>query len=138
MNNHAKKSPPPNLTIIIPVHNERLCIEKTIKDIRRVLKLKYTIIVVDDYSTDNTFDLVKKLESEIEEIKAVSNSYERGFGNALKTGFKCVKEGVVVSVMADSSDEIEGIEMMYTKIMEGYDIVCGARHGNINNILTGV
>ena len=38
--------------------------------------------------------------------------------------------------MADSSDEIEGIEMMYTKIMEGYDIVCGARHGNINNILT--
>ena len=50
------------LTVIIPVFNERKTIKKIIKKIKSLKKLKKQILIVDDFSTDGTKEILKKLQ----------------------------------------------------------------------------
>ena len=48
------------LSIIIPCYNEESTIEKIVKKVTQVVDLSYEIIIIDDYSTDNTRAILKK------------------------------------------------------------------------------
>ncbi len=61
----------PELSIIIPCKNESDNIEKTVDNIQRVLKKEPEIILVDDNSTDDTYEKLKKLEKKYPQIKVI-------------------------------------------------------------------
>jgi glycosyltransferase involved in cell wall biosynthesis len=118
-----------NLTIVIPVYNERLLIKDTLWQLKKRIKEEFNLILVDDYSTDGTYRLIEETLPNFQNLKLVTNRYEKGFGNALRTGFEeAASDGIVVVVMADLSDELEIIPQMYIKILEGCDIVCASRY----------
>ena len=116
------------LAIIVPAHNEEENIVDAIEKIEASLDIQHELIVVNDHSTDATAQLVHGLSGRYPNIRLVENLDERGFANAIKTGFANNKSDAVVLVMADLCDDLHTIKDMYKKINEGFDIVCGARY----------
>ena len=118
-----------NLTVIIPVYNEKVLIKDTLLQLRERIKQDYYLILVDDYSTDGTYKIIEELLPDFQNLKLLINRYKKGLGNALRTAFEAVaSEGIVVVVTADLSDEVEIIPQMHKKILEGNDIVCASRY----------
>jgi len=117
------------ISIIIPVYNEANTIEKTLKILNCLVEVPHEVIVVYDHDDDNTIPLIHKLNISLGmAIRLEKNIYGKGVVNAIKTGFKLKKgEGVCV-YSADFSDQPEAINLMYNKILEGYDVVSGSRY----------
>ena len=116
------------LSIIIPAHNEQDNITDVIDRIEKSLDIDHELVVVNDHSTDATAKLVNGLSRQYNNIRLVENKLDRGFANALKTGFNYISTDIVVPIMADLCDDLSTIKKMLDKINEGYDIVCGCRY----------
>jgi glycosyltransferase involved in cell wall biosynthesis len=116
------------LSIVVPAHNEQDNITDVINKIESSLDIPHELVVVNDHSTDATPEFVNKLSKQYHNIRLVENKLDKGFANALKTGFNNIKTGIVIPVMGDLCDDLTTIKRMFDKINEGYDIVCGARY----------
>lgn len=118
-----------DLTIVIPAHNEEGIIIKTLESLKKVVKIRHKIIVVNDCSTDQTEQVVNQYAKKNKNITCLRTSPERrGFASALEKGFLVTSGGVIVPVMADLCDEPKTINKMYSKIEKGWDVVCGSRY----------
>ena len=62
------------------------------------------------------------------EINLVLNTIGRGALNAIKTGMRTTTSGMVLVMMADSSDRLDVVDSMCALMSRGYDIVCGSRY----------
>ena len=114
------------LSVVIPVYNEK----NTIKDlIRKVdgVNLDKEIIIVDDYSTDGTREILKSLENN-DKYKFFFHDKNMGKGAALRTGFKYVSGDIVIIQDADLEYDPREYEKLITPIIEGNaDVVFGSR-----------
>jgi len=86
------------VTIIIPVFNEKKYIEKIIKSLKKNLNLKKQIIVVDDFSSDGTRNIIKKIKN-IDKI--VFHKKNLGKGAAIKSAIPYIKGDIVAIQDAD-------------------------------------
>ena len=108
------------ISIIIPAYNEEKKIQDVIDDIKNT-RINDEIIVVDDGSSDNTFELAKRTG-----VKVFRHSYNRGYGAAIKTGIRNASGDVVLFIDADGQHKAEDIEKVIEPI-QNYDMVVGAR-----------
>jgi len=119
------------LNIIVPACNEQENIGRVIEELERIkdkIENSFQILVVNDHSQDNTAKIVEESMLKYPNIKLINNDGEKGLGLALKRGFGEINEGVLVMVMADFADRIEDIPVMYDRIKQGWDVVCGSRY----------
>jgi len=116
------------LSIVIPAYNEEENIAEVLKKVKSSLDISFELIVVNDHSSDDTARIVENLAKEFKDIKLVENKFEKGFANALKTGFQNAQGDLVLPLMADLCDDLNTIPLMLEKIGEGYDVVCGSRY----------
>lgn len=116
------------LTIVIPAHNEEENISQAVKRVEQGLKLEHSLVVVNDHSTDSTRQIVEGLQKVYPNISLVDNLKGPGFANAIKAGFDATTTEAVIPVMADSCDDTEIIRLMFDKLNDGYDVVCGSRY----------
>ncbi len=71
------------LTVIIPAFNEEKGILETIKNLRsKTIEHDWTILLINDGSTDRTGEIVKGIEG----VEVIDHPYNKGYGAALKTG----------------------------------------------------
>ena len=117
-----------HVNIVIPVFNEDKAFPKTFAAIQKYVKSDHDIFVVYDFDEDTTIPVVKKLQKNNEHIHLVKNNIGRGPLNALKSGFKAVKKGPLLVVMADLSDDLSDVDKMLELYNEGNNIVCGSRY----------
>lgn len=117
-----------DLSIIVPAHNEEENISNVISIIEDELNFPFELVVVNDHSADRTAEIVDNLAKKFNNIILVENKLAPGFVNAVKTGLVSVKTEVVVPVMGDSCDDMGTIPLMFEKIKEGFDVVCGSRY----------
>jgi len=114
------------LSIVIPVFNE----EKTLYDILsrvRALPVAKEVIIVDDFSTDGTRDLLKPLES-FPDFKVIYKPANAGKGAALRTGFEHASGDIVVIQDADLEYDPRDLVPLLKPIVEGdADVVYGSR-----------
>ncbi len=94
----------PSVTIIVPAYNEERTIAKTL---RSLLKLDYPrnklkIFVIDDGSTDRTYEIAKKFEDANKGLVKVFTKPNGGKASALNYGIKRTKSELIVSLDADS------------------------------------
>lgn len=116
------------VSIIIPVFNEEKNITPLLKRLLSSIKsYKHEIIFVDDGSTDNTLQEIKKEAMKNKKIKLIS--FYRNFGHqmALLAGYKEAKGDVIVSIDADLQDPPELISEMIKKWQKGAKIVYAKR-----------
>lgn len=117
------------ISIVIPAYNEELSIKETLEKIISFTKsFKKEIIVVDDGSTDNTSEILKK----IKDIKIVSNLVNKGYGYSLKKAILEAKGEWIMIIDADSTYPPESIPLLL-RDFEKYDMIVGSRTGaNVN------
>lgn len=118
-----------DISIIVPLFNEEESVPELCSWIQRVAiahELSYEILLIDDGSTDRSWEIVEALSKENNHIKAIKFQRNYGKSAALNEGFKFCKGDVVITMDADlqdSPDEIPGLREMI--LNEGYDIVSG-------------
>ena len=118
----------PKIYIVIPARNEEAIIEETLHRIEDELELEHEIIVVNDHSTDRTEEIVLGFAEKHANVQLVNNEGRNGFSNALRVGYNAAGNGVIATMMADLCDDPKTLPVMYEKILEGYDVVCGSRY----------
>ena len=115
------------LSVVIPVFNEAGTIEEILRRIRSV-PLEKEMIVIDDYSTDGTVDLLKKIEKTQDDVKVYYHDCNRGKGAALRTGFAGVTGDVVIIQDADLEYNPREYPNLLEPILDGRaDVVYGSR-----------
>jgi len=127
------------VSVVIPVFNEEANIEPLcfqLKETLESLGKSYEIIVVDDGSTDGSFDILKGLCEADPSLKVIR--LRRNFGQtaAFSAGFDQAEGDVVVTLDADLQNDPADIPLLLTKVEEGYDIVSGWRKSRQDPFLT--
>jgi dolichol-phosphate mannosyltransferase len=118
------------LSVVIPARDEEGCIESTVSHLHLELKLhgvSHEIVVVDDGSSDQTWEILSALGRQIPELKAFKNEGQHGFGYAIQKGLEVMQGDAVVIMMADESDDCRDVVRYWQKLNEGYDCVFGSR-----------
>ncbi|MFA6081398.1 MAG: glycosyltransferase [Patescibacteria group bacterium] len=116
------------LSIIIPAYYEGKNILPTIKEIKKLVKTDYEIIVICDDKSDPTIGVIKNLKKKNIYTALNSIGSMKGPANAVKTGFLRAKRGLVGVVMADLSDDLKKVDKGVKMIDKGYDIICFSRY----------
>lgn len=118
------------LSVVIPARNEEGCVAATVENLHLELcrnDISHEIIVVDDGSTDNTWELLRELSVRMPELLPVKNEGPHGFGRAIIKGLDCYSGDAVVIMMADESDDSRDVVRYWKELAKGYDCVFGSR-----------
>jgi glycosyltransferase involved in cell wall biosynthesis len=118
------------LSIIIPVLNYEEVLEENIKRVKRVAKGAEILLVYDITKPEfkeKAFAEARNLKRKYQ-VKTLFRLDQRGFGSALRLGFKHVNGDLVLIMMGDLCDDPQTIPKMIEKINEGYDVVAGCRY----------
>ena len=126
------------LYVVIPCYNEEEVLEETTKQLKvkmedliksKKISNKSKVMYVNDGSKDNTWELIKEINKKEKLFTGITLSRNKGHQNALLAGLMTAKNyaDVVISMDADLQDDINAIDEMIDKYLEGCDIVYGAR-----------
>lgn len=119
----------PEFSVVIPLYNEEETIPELYRRLTAVMEKlgTYEIIMVDDGSTDQSWQIIKRLHENDPRLKGISFSRNFGHHIAITAGLDHA-QGQIVSLMdGDLQDPPEEIIKLYKKFKEGYDLVYGLR-----------
>lgn len=114
------------VSIVVPFYNESNSVVELHSRLIKTLndtKIPFEIIFVNDGSTDNTFENIKKAFP----VRAVDLRKNYGQSAALNIGIKKAKGNIIVTLDSDLENHPEDIPVLLKKINEGYDLVSGWR-----------
>lgn len=118
------------LSVVIPARDEEGCIGSTVEHLHLELQLRdvpHEIVVVDDGSTDDTWQILEDAAQKIPQLAPVKNPGPHGFGRAIQKGLEAAKGDALVIMMADESDDCRDVVRYWNGLNEGYDCVFGSR-----------
>lgn len=129
------------ISFVIPCYNSSSTIEKVVEEINSTMELLYSyvyeIILVNDCSPDNTFDVIKNLALEDEHIISLNLAKNAGQHAALMAGFHYVSGDIVVCLDDDGQTPADEVGKLIEKIKDGYDVVYASyenkRHSGFRN-----
>jgi len=136
------------LTIVVPCYNEeavivesadrlRACINKMI--LAGKISRNSRILLVNDGSSDATWDLIQGLCAKDTLFCGLSLSRNFGHQAALLAGLHIAPGEAVISIDADLQDDLEAMEQMMDRFLEGYDVVYGVRRArNVDGLFKRV
>ena len=129
-----------DLSIIIPLLNEDESLPELSEWIERVVtqnNLSYEVLLIDDGSTDNSWNVIEKIVSKNNHFKGIKFQRNYGKSAALNEGFKAAKGDVIITMDADLQDSPDEIPELRKMIVEdGFDIVSGWKKKRYDNTLT--
>jgi dolichol-phosphate mannosyltransferase len=128
---------PLEYSIVIPLHNEEQNIGELFQELEEALATihSYEIIFVDDASTDNSLQILKKIVQGRTNIKVISLKKRVGQSGALYCGFMNAKAPVIITLDADLQNPPQEIPKLIEKFNEGYDFVIGIRQERQDNFI---
>ena len=129
-----------NISIIIPLLNEKESLIELINSIDEVMKAySFTneIILIDDGSTDGSWELIQNLSIDKKNIKGIKFLRNYGKSQALHAGFLKSQGEVVFTMDADLQDDPKEIPEMYNMITnDNYDLVSGWKKKRYDSVLS--
>jgi glycosyltransferase involved in cell wall biosynthesis len=118
------------LSIILPVHNERANLPILLDEIDRAMvaaALSYEVIAVDDGSNDGSAQYLREEPARRPQLRTILLRRNYGQSAAFDAGFRAARGDVAVTMDADLQNDPADIPMLLAKIEEGYDLVAGRR-----------
>ncbi len=126
------------ISIVSPVYRAEKILPILVSEINLVMERigeDYEIILVDDRSPDNSWEVMKVLSSPNSKIKSIRLSRNFGQHSAIFAGLTKAKGDWVVVMDCDMQDQPKEIAKLYKKALEGYDIVLGQRENRKDKFL---
>ena len=129
-----------DISVIVPLFNESESLPELVSWISRVMQengFSYELLLVDDGSTDDSWNKVRELAAKNPAIRGISFRRNYGKSAALYEGFAAAEGDVVITMDADlqdSPDEIPALRQMI--VDEGYDVVSGWKKHRKDNTFT--
>ena len=129
----------PELSIVIPVHNESPNIKPLYEELTQTLGQygrAYELLIVDDGSTDDTFEQLAALQARDPLLRVIR--FRRNFGQtaAFAAGIAAARGRLVVTSDGDLQNDPRDIPAMVALIDQGNDIVCGWRKDRKDTFIT--
>ena len=129
-----------DISIIVPLLNEKESLPELVAWIRRVVEKEgwtHEIIMIDDGSTDGSWDTIKELSASYSSIHGIRFRRNYGKSAALFHGFKAAEGRVVFTMDADLQDSPDELPEMYRMVTEeDWDVVSGWKQHRQDNKLT--
>jgi len=118
-----------DISIVVPLYNEEESLPELLEWINRVCKeqaLSYEVVMVDDGSTDRSWEVVNELSQIYPEVRGICFRRNYGKSAALHEAFRAVSGKVTITMDADLQDSPDEIPELYKMIIEdGFDLVSG-------------
>lgn len=117
------------LLLIVPAFNEEKNLPELVNKINEVqntMPIKVDTLIINDFSTDNTKEVLKTLEN----INFINLPCNLGIGGAVQTGYKYAKENdydYAIQIDGDGQHNPKYIKQAYEEIEKGYNFVIGSR-----------
>jgi glycosyltransferase involved in cell wall biosynthesis len=127
----------PTLQIVVPCYNEEAVLAESCRQFEELLKrlidagkiaAASQIVFVDDGSRDKTWMLIEEEAARRSHVAGIKLSRNRGHQNAVLAGLMWSSAEVVITIDADLQDDINVIELMIDKYLQGNEIVYGVRN----------
>lgn len=120
---------PGTLSLVLPAHNEQDNIEIVVRRALAVLPHftdSFEILIVNDGSRDLTGEIIDRLSMDDDRVKAIHHKVNRGYGGALKSGFRASRMDYVMFMDSDRQFDIADIRLL-SPFVPLFDIVAGFR-----------
>ena len=128
------------ISIVIPLLNEQESLKELHDWIVQVMQsnhFSYEIILIDDGSTDASWETILELSNINKNVKAIRFLKNYGKSQALHAGFKTAEGEVVITMDADLQDNPEEIPELYRMIsQERYHVVSGWKKKRYDSVIT--
>jgi len=130
---------PPDLSVIIPIHNESPNLRQLHAELVATLGAwgrPFEIIAVDDGSTDDSFAILSALHTADPRLRVIR--FRRNFGQtaAFSAGFAAARGAIIVTSDGDLQNDPRDIPALVAALEAGADIVCGWRKDRKDTFLT--
>lgn len=118
----------PEISIVIPAYNEAENLDQLRESLVASLESlgkTFEVILVDDGSTDNTYEKIAQFSNEDPRFRGIRMRKNVGKANALAAGFDSVRGTTIFTLDSDNQDDPAEIPRFLEKLDEGYDLVSG-------------
>ncbi len=118
------------LSVVSPCYGAPTLLRQLVKEITEVvskLTEDYEIVLVEDFSPDNSRDIIREICAEDHHVKGIFLSRNFGQQSALNAGYDTAKGNYIVTLDCDLQNPPSQIRNLYLKAKEGYDIVFATR-----------
>lgn len=109
---------PPKVSILMPCYNSSDYVSKTIESILSQSYGNFELICIDDSSTDDTYNILKKYAKKDSRIKVQKNKYKKGISGALNTGLDLARGEYITRQDSDDISLTDRIRMQYYFLKE--------------------
>ena len=131
------------ISFVIPCYNSSKTIESVVNEIVTTVNKRddeYEIILVNDCSTDDVWNVIKKLRKDNRRIKGICLAKNFGQHSALMAGYNKASGDIVVSLDDDGQTPADEVYSLIDKLNEGYDVVYASydhkQHSSARNLGT--
>lgn len=108
-----------NLSVVIPVFNEEQSIGSLITEISDALiKIDYEIVVVDDCSSDETANVLIKIQKNNKRLRIIRHEKNYGQSFAIRSGVKCAKSSWIATLDGDGQNDPSDIPRLFDALIE--------------------
>ncbi len=118
-----------DISVVVPLYNEDESLPELCAWISRVMienGYSWEVILVDDGSNDNSWEVIRSLQTSDSHIRGIRFRRNYGKSGALNVGFEACNGNVVITMDADLQDSPDEIPQLYRMITEeGFDLVSG-------------
>ncbi|MEM8709839.1 MAG: glycosyltransferase family 2 protein, partial [Planctomycetota bacterium] len=119
------------VTIVVPAYDEEGGIEGVVERLTALdLGRPTELLVVNDGSKDKTGALLAELVARHEKLTVIEHPVNRGYGAALKTGFRAAAHDIVIITDADGTYPEDRIVDLLARVDDGAEMAVGARIGD--------
>jgi glycosyltransferase involved in cell wall biosynthesis len=129
----------PDISVVIPIRNEAPALKDLHREVTQTLAgwdRSYELIIVDDGSTDDSFEILARLQAVDPRLRVIR--FRRNFGQtaAFAAGFDHARGRVIVTSDGDLQNDPRDIPAMVDVLERGADIVCGWRRNRKDAFLS--
>jgi len=118
-----------DISVVIPLYNEEESLPELVEWIHKVMitnNFSYQIILIDDGSSDQSWNIIEQLSQKFNAIKAIKFRRNYGKSAALFSGFEIAEGNVVITMDADLQDSPDEIPELYKLIVvDNFDVISG-------------
>jgi glycosyltransferase involved in cell wall biosynthesis len=120
----------PRYSIIVPAYNEKARIGKTLEQILAHLRQQAwnaEVVIVDDGSRDNTFQIASQFASNNPQVRVIQNPGNQGKGYSVRNGMLNARGEILLFTDADLSSPIAEATKLFAALEQGYEVAIGSR-----------